>query len=419
MALIKAGDEQLVNFFKNLQSKKYMCDILFKVGELKEDVYGIKAILAARSSVFAEMLCTNTTRSVADGGKVKKSKRTPSKGKHKITTITLPEYNYEEVCCFMEYLHSGTCSVGPKIMIGLMMLADDFKVRGLKEFCLQMIKETLSEFNTLYFWKDLFRFNSKRFVSDIWKLLTNFLGANAEKILLGGTIVILTRPELLEALSFKGLTLSEHGKFHAALIWTKAHMQMKPSGETLQSVFAPFLERIKLKRIPIQYLVEDVRRTKVIPERLLAHACAHNEVKESYKSISEANGPKEDDHGRFSKAVKHANASSDTDLRHLHQKSRFMTSQVVGIYSSTGSRSSSNKVSFVDSNEYSNKDEHRRVHNSKGDGYARRKKKQSKHRYDVSRMSHSCYDNEPQSSASKPVKATRISASTPCLDLMF
>ncbi len=231
-------------------------------------------------SAFASQYCStlkpfeNTKSKKHKGEKADKLKR---------TVISLPEFNFDEMCALMEYIHSGVCYIGPKILLGLFVASDDFKMDRLKEKCLSILEDDLSESNALYFWKDLSRFKSKRCTEVVVETLSRFISLNAEKILLGATVVILTQAELLDVFSLDGLNLPELGKFHAALIWTKAHMQNKNIGETLHSVFTPFLDYIKLTRIPIQNLVEDVRRSKVVSERLLAHACAHNEMKETFR----------------------------------------------------------------------------------------------------------------------------------------
>ena len=49
MARISSAPSHLSKFFKGLQRKAYLCDVAFVVGEENAEVYGIKAILCARS----------------------------------------------------------------------------------------------------------------------------------------------------------------------------------------------------------------------------------------------------------------------------------------------------------------------------------------------------------------------------------
>lgn len=49
MAKISSSPSAFVEFFRGLQSKTYLCDVAFIVGDENAEVYGIKAILCARS----------------------------------------------------------------------------------------------------------------------------------------------------------------------------------------------------------------------------------------------------------------------------------------------------------------------------------------------------------------------------------
>ncbi len=285
----------------------------------------------------------------------------------------------------MEYIHSGVCRISPKNAIALYMAAEEYHMVNLIEKSLDFIQQNLSESNALYFFKDLERFKSRACASPLKIIVVDFISSNLEKILLGGSTVVLSQPQLVELLHIEHRSLSELSKFHVALIWTKAHMHNKSSSDALNSFFAPFLDCLKLTKIPIQNLVEDVRKSKAVPERLLAHACAHNELKESYRLTSSYN----DDRMRMLLKKSEAAAKHKTPL-------------VVGI---NPCRNSFTDVAVMEQ------------HSQAGKGSKANKKvrKHSKNKYEMSQSSYS--SRSP--STSRLTKAKKLSSSSPCLDLMF
>ena len=199
--------------------------------------------------------------------------------------IRMPLYTVGEFCALMDYMHRGLCSIGPKNVIGLFVAADEFNLLNLKGFCVNFLGQHLSSDNVIYILSELERFQSRDCAIELEPLLYNYVRLNAEKVLSEATIVMLSKSQLIRMFCLEDIQVPEISKFHAALIWTKAYARKnRGSNTTLQFIFAPFLNCIKLTKIPIQSLIDDVRRSKVVPERILAHACTYNESKESFHS---------------------------------------------------------------------------------------------------------------------------------------
>ena len=198
-------------------------------------------------------------------------------------------YTTEEFCMLMEYVHCGVCNIGPKNVIGLFVAADEFNLINLKRCCVSFLGQHLSLDNVIYVLSELERFQSRDCAIELEPLVYNYIRINAEKVLSEATVAVLSKSQLIRVFCLEGLQIPELNKFHAALIWTKSQVRKHKTGSgSLQSTFASFLNCIKLTKIPIQNLVDDVRRSKVVPERLLAHACAYNELKESFHSTQQA-----------------------------------------------------------------------------------------------------------------------------------
>ena len=199
--------------------------------------------------------------------------------------IKVPVYTKSEFSMLMEYVHCGVCDIGPKNAISLFVAADEFELINLKRCCVSFLGQHLSLDNVTYVLAQLERFQSRACAIELEPLVYNFIRMNAAKVLSGATVVVLSKTQLIRVFCLEGLKLLELDKFNAALIWSKAQFRKNRNGHSsLQYTFAPFLNCIKLTKIPIQSLVDEVRRSKVVPERLLAHACAYNELKESFHS---------------------------------------------------------------------------------------------------------------------------------------
>ena len=201
--------------------------------------------------------------------------------------IRISKYTAREFSSLMDYIHRGECRIGPKNVIGLFIAADEFNLINLKRSCVNFLGRHLSSDNVIYILTELERFQSRDCAIELEPLIYNYVKQNAEKVLSEATVSLLSKSQLIRVLCLEGLQIPEINKFHAALIWTKVHVRKnKDSNSSIQSIFTPFLNCINLTKIPIQSLVDDVRRSKVVPERMLAHACTYNEQKESFHSAN-------------------------------------------------------------------------------------------------------------------------------------
>lgn len=324
--------------------------------------------------MFANLLSTNPSQRPSHTKKGKPAASATQKPTK--NSFEIPIYTAEEFIEFMEYVHSGVCDIGPKIVVGLFVAADEFKLINLKRGCVSFLGQHLSLDNAMYILAELERFQTRLCVNDLEPVVLNYIKMNAEKLLSEATIVVLSKSQLVKIFCFEGLELPELEKFYAALIWTKAQVRRYKSGNSsLQSTFAPFLSFIKLTRIPIQNLVEDVRRSKVVPERLLAHACSHNELKESFRSSS-------------SQGTHHAKRKDEVP--------KFQQPFVIGIHSATSSLSSS-QTSKKSS----------KIHDKHS---GRKAKKMARNKYDVSQSSIETLN--PSSSKPRLTKSARTTSFT-------
>ena len=215
----------------------------------------------------------------------RKIKNTNTQQKNIVHVIPFPMYTAREFVTLMDYVHRGVCDIGPSNVIGLFVAADEFNLMNLKRYCLNFLGQRLSSDNVIYILSDLARFQSRECAMELEPILYNYIRLNADKVLLEATVTMLSKSQLIRVFCLEGLQIAEINKFHAALVWVKAHLRRNRNDRSsLQSVFSPFLNSIKLTKIPIQSLVDDVRRSRVVPERMLAHACTYNEFKESFQS---------------------------------------------------------------------------------------------------------------------------------------
>ena len=277
-------------------------------------------------SVFANMFHLEAIQSNS-----RKSKGTNTKQKNIVHVMQFPMYTAREFAALMDYMHRGVCDIGPSNVIGLFVAADEFNLMSLKRYCVNFLGQRLSSDNVIYILSELGRFQSRECAIELEPILYNYIRLNADKVLLEATVTMLSKSQLIRVFCLEGLQIAEINKFHAALVWAKAHLRRnRNDSASLQSVFSPFLNSIKLTKIPIQSLVDEVRRSRVVPERMLAHACTYNEFKESFQltrqKVTATHSQRKVEnlgagiHQPFVVGM-HSSASSDSNSHQSHGKS--------------------------------------------------------------------------------------------------
>ncbi|XP_041374506.1 serine-enriched protein-like [Gigantopelta aegis] len=138
-----------------------MCDVTFLVGKDKTPVYGLKSVIAARSSVLCDLILNRQRQyytgksSSSRASKMWKflrfdKKKKPAKAKigrmSTSTKLEIPVSHFDENVFrkLVFFLHLGHVTVTQDTLIGLLCAASEFKVADLSRACWEFLDRSLS-----------------------------------------------------------------------------------------------------------------------------------------------------------------------------------------------------------------------------------------------------------------------------------
>ncbi|KAI5738472.1 hypothetical protein M8J77_007507 [Diaphorina citri] len=156
------GDESDLNIFENkpglaedmkfLASMPELCDVTFLVGDTREPVCAVKAVLAARSRVFHKMLYSAPSPQRKKDPPPKENKlrlflkrssepllnlqneaKQPQSNQHH--TLIIEEFEPDVFRQLIEYIHTGCVTLQPRTLLGVMNAADYYGLDELRKAC--------------------------------------------------------------------------------------------------------------------------------------------------------------------------------------------------------------------------------------------------------------------------------------------
>ncbi|KAG1684651.1 Serine-enriched protein [Nymphon striatum] len=149
---------------KFLASMPELCDVTFLVGETREPVCAVKAVLAARSRVFFKMLYGlhnhhrgETTHKKRESSKETKLKLflkrsseptlnvsfpTPPIMTHQ--TIIIEEFEPDVFRQLIEYIHTGCVTLQARTLLGVMNAADYYGLDELRRACMGFVQRCIN-----------------------------------------------------------------------------------------------------------------------------------------------------------------------------------------------------------------------------------------------------------------------------------
>uniref|UniRef100_A0A8D8YU40 Serine-enriched protein n=1 Tax=Cacopsylla melanoneura TaxID=428564 RepID=A0A8D8YU40_9HEMI len=267
-----AGDESDLNIFENkpglaedmkfLASMPELCDVTFLVGDTREPVCAVKAVLAARSRVFHKMLYSapspqrkkdpppkenklrlflkrssepllnlqNDAKQRASGGYSQQLAPIQEPQSNQHHTLIIEEFEPDVFRQLIEYIHTGCVTLQPRTLLGVMNAADYYGLDELRKACSGFVQCCIN-------------------VDTVCALL-----ASAERY--------------IQYKCTKSLVQK------AALMWSKKYCDNN-SNITLKETIGNFLEYIQFHKIPANVLMREVHPLGLVPYNIIMTALAY------------------------------------------------------------------------------------------------------------------------------------------------
>ncbi|KAK3610073.1 hypothetical protein CHS0354_032159 [Potamilus streckersoni] len=152
-------DSCLSDDMRSIISVPELCDIIFLVGPQRMPVYGLRAILSARSRIFGLMIASHQTKLQTHRGKNSAitntlscvrtiaRRRSSHHGQDNVTKLTIPIEDFEPDIFehLMTYVHAGTVTIEPTTVVGLLNAAQVFGFTQLYRSCLDFVLSCIPE----------------------------------------------------------------------------------------------------------------------------------------------------------------------------------------------------------------------------------------------------------------------------------
>ena len=268
-----------------LTSMPEFCDVTFMAGTEGEPVHAVRAILAARSRVLRGIILQAANGNAATSGgkkKAKKDKRKKGSNSKSLMTIPMKDFDPDAFRELIQYLHTGKCSFEPSTVIGLMNACDYFGIEELKRACLGYVNRCVEVESVLTLLETAEQYISHKYTKIALKPILEFIDTNAEAILALDGFSRLSQHVATLVFGREQLQVSSYSKFQSALAWCKHH-QKEPgrSHESLEEIFAPFVDYVALHEIPAMQLMNVVKPCGAVRQELILNALAFQADPES------------------------------------------------------------------------------------------------------------------------------------------
>jgi hypothetical protein len=267
--------ESLAHDLQFLANMPELCDTTFLVGEERQPICGVKAILAARSRVFRRLL-------FGDSRKQGKKKANPSKPpdgyieKYDLRgnpVVVVTDFEPGVFKLLVDYIHTGSVMLQARSLLGLMNAADHYGLEDLKLACIRFMEHCITVDTVCSLLASAEKYIQYKSTKILVQKMFEFVDGNAEKILSLGAFQQLPQHVVRIVLGREELQALEVTKFNAAYRWTLRYVEER-SAETPKEVFEPFVDVINFARIPARDLMQNVRRAEVVEDRVILNALA-------------------------------------------------------------------------------------------------------------------------------------------------
>ncbi|KAI5709927.1 hypothetical protein M8J75_004256 [Diaphorina citri] len=299
------GDESDLNIFENkpglaedmkfLASMPELCDVTFLVGDTREPVCAVKAVLAARSRVFHKMLYSAPSPQRKKDPPPKENKlrlflkrssepllnlqneakqrgsgysqqlapiQEPQSNQHH--TLIIEEFEPDVFRQLIEYIHTGC----------VMNAADYYGLDELRKACSGFVQCCINVDTVCALLASAERYIQYKCTKSLVQKVLEFVDEHGNEVLNLGSFTLLPQHVVRLILARDELRADEFTKFQAALMWSKKYCDNN-SNITLKETIGNFIEYIQFHKIPANVLMREVHPLGLVPYNIIMTALAY------------------------------------------------------------------------------------------------------------------------------------------------
>ncbi|XP_054724729.1 serine-enriched protein-like [Uloborus diversus] len=290
----------LAEDLKFLASMPELCDVTFLVGDTREPVCAVKAVLAARSRVFHKILYgaqqqtparpeTSTPKSKRESTRETKLKMFLKRSSEPILnipfqqipgpgvghqTLIVEEFEPDVFRQLIEYIHTGCVTLQARTLLGLMNAADYYGLEELRKACLGFVQACINVDTVCALLASAEKYIQYKCTKSLVQKVLEFVDSHGDAVLGLGSFALLPEHVVRLILSREELRADELSKFQAAAHWSRRFCDAEP-GADLRETMASFLECIEFYKIPASTLMREVYPLGVVPDNIIMNALAY------------------------------------------------------------------------------------------------------------------------------------------------
>ncbi|XP_071527369.1 serine-enriched protein isoform X2 [Panulirus ornatus] len=284
----------LAEDMKFLASMPELCDVTFLVGDTREPVCAVKAVLAARSRVFHKLLYNSYSpqkkkEPMSREKKIKlflkrsseplmnlqgqqQSRQGPQGNAHQ--TLIVEEFEPDVFRQLIEYIHTGCVTLQPRTLLGLMNAADYYGLDELRKGCSGFVQCCINVDTVCALLASAERYIQYKCTKSMVQKVLEFVDEHGNEVLNLGSFTLLPQHVVRLIMAREELRADEFTKFQAGLMWSKKHCDNQPNCD-LKEVIGNFLEYIQFYKIPANILMKEIHPLGLVPYHIIMNALAY------------------------------------------------------------------------------------------------------------------------------------------------
>ncbi|XP_065338103.1 serine-enriched protein isoform X1 [Cloeon dipterum] len=292
----------LAEDMKFLASMPELCDVTFLVGDTREPVCAVKAVLAARSRVFHKMLYQAPSPQRKKEPPPRENKLrlflkrssepllnlqnaaqqragftqqlTPIHESNQHQTLIIEEFEPDVFRQLIEYIHTGCVTLQPRTLLGVMNAADYYGLDELRRACAGFVQCCINVDTVCALLASAERYIQYKCTKSLVQKVLEFVDEHGNEVLNLGSFTLLPQHVVRLILAREELRADEFTKFQAALMWGKKYCDSNPNTQ-LKDVIGNFLEYIQFHKIPANVLMREVHPLGLVPYSIIMNALAY------------------------------------------------------------------------------------------------------------------------------------------------